>query len=111
MGDGGCPGSRPIHSSDWVPPGGWAVGPWHRTTCASLPSGGIRDDEHQANKYRDTLHHKVPGTKIETLMLGAGRDPKVPSHYETEALRVASFVELVAQAREELKWRLGQLQS
>jgi hypothetical protein len=70
-----------------------------------------RDDEHQANKYRDTLHHQVPGTKIEILMLGRGRDPKLSSHYETEGLRVASFVELAARAREELTWLLGQLRS
>ena len=70
-----------------------------------------RDDEHQANIYRDALHHQVPGTKIEILMLGGGRDPKVSSHYETAGLRVASLVELVAQARHELTWLLDQLRA
>jgi hypothetical protein len=68
-----------------------------------------RDDEHQANMYRDALHHKVPGTKIEILMLGGGRDARVSGHYETAGLRVASFVEMVAQARNELTWLLEQL--
>lgn len=70
-----------------------------------------RDDENQANKYRDALQQSVPGKRIDVLLIGGGRDPKISSHYETGSLRVASFVELAAQAREDLTWLMQQLRA
>lgn len=67
-----------------------------------------RDDENQAIKYRDDLAPQVPGGTIEVLMVGGSRDPKVTTRYETEKLRVVSFVELVAHARNELEWLVAQ---
>jgi hypothetical protein len=68
-----------------------------------------RDDENQANKYRDKLQPWVPSKKIKVLMIGGGRDLKVSTYYETDDLQVAAYVELAAQARDELTWLLEQL--
>jgi hypothetical protein len=86
----------------------------NQQTCLLIefkrPSRSItRDDENQANKYRDNLQPFVPGTKIEVLVIGGGRDLRVSTHYEMNELRVASFVELAVQARGDLTWLLGQL--
>lgn len=53
----------------------------------------------------------MPGGTIEVLMVGGSRDPKVATRYETDKLRVVSFVELVAHARNELEWLVAQLKA
>jgi hypothetical protein len=76
------------------------------------PSHAIgREDETQAHKYRDDLSPKIANGTISVAVIGGSRDPSVATRYKTDDLRVLTYVDLVAVAREELGWLVNQLRA
>lgn len=71
------------------------------------PSKAIdRDDENQAEKYRDDLITKFQ--PIEILMIGKGRASSVDPRSAPPDLTVVSYAQLISTARAQLDWLLQQ---
>lgn len=68
-----------------------------------------RDDENQAEKYRDELARKYPD--IDVVIVGRERSQKVDAQYEKPHLRVISWSHLISTARHEISWLLEHLRS
>jgi hypothetical protein len=62
-----------------------------------------RQDEAQAQTYRDELARYLPAKAIDIIVLG-GKRASVDTHYDTPALRVVSYSDVISQARGELDW-------
>ena len=72
------------------------------------PSKSItRDDEAQAQKYRDDLSRSFEG--IEVLLLGQKRTSGTLPGHDAPGLRVLSYASLISSARRELEWLLKEL--
>ena len=67
-----------------------------------------RDDENQAEKYRDDLTPKF--TSIDILLIGKERDKRLSSQYDRPDVKIMSYVDLLSRARTQLNWLLTQLQ-
>jgi len=66
-----------------------------------------RDDEAQAEKYRDQLSKKYPD--IDVVIVGRERAQKVDPQYEKPRLRVVTWSHLISAARLEIAWLLEHL--
>jgi hypothetical protein len=66
-----------------------------------------RDDENQAEKYRDDLTPKFG--RIEIILLGHSQDQRISSHYDREGIKLLSYASLVSNARYQLGWLLKEL--
>ncbi|WP_140793784.1 ATP-binding protein [Myxococcus xanthus] len=66
-----------------------------------------RDDQSQAEKYRDTLiAHFTP---LEILVIGGKTSPQMNTNYMPTDLKVASYAQVVARAEAQLKWLVTQI--
>ena len=73
------------------------------------PSHSInRDDEAQAIKYRDDLSQHVGGP-IDIIVMGGKRSHRMSPQYGADRVTVATYTDLIAQARAQLAWLLSQL--
>jgi hypothetical protein len=68
-----------------------------------------RDDENQAEKYRDDLteHFK----DIEIIVIGGKRDTKLATEYSAKGIQLVSYADVISQARTELSALVQQLQA
>jgi hypothetical protein len=66
-----------------------------------------RDEENQAEKYRDDLTPVFPA--IEILVLGGQRHPSLPDRYDRADVKLKSYTELVSNARTNLDWLVKEL--
>ncbi|MAT59738.1 MAG: phosphonate ABC transporter permease [Ignavibacteriae bacterium] len=70
----------------------------------------VRDDENQAEKYRDDLNEFIHN-EIEIFVIGGKVDSKIDSKYTQESIKLLSFSETVSKAMNQLNWLLGELKS
>ena len=70
----------------------------------------VRDDENQAEKYRDDLNEFIH-SEIEIIVIGGKVDSKIDSKYTQESIRLLSFSETISKAMNQLNWLLGALKS
>ncbi len=68
-----------------------------------------RFDEAQAATYRDEIASYVAGGAIDALVVGGRRDGAAATVYDSPRLRVMTYVDVVAQARDELMWLVSEL--
>lgn len=66
-----------------------------------------RDDENQAEKYRDDLTARFG--KISILLLGKERQQTISNYYDRDDIKVLSYSSLVSRARTQLQWLVRQL--
>ncbi|NUM77622.1 hypothetical protein HUU40_24935 [candidate division KSB1 bacterium] len=66
-----------------------------------------RDEENQAEKYRDDLTPNFG--KINVIVLGGRVDYKVSVHYERSDVKLTSYNSLVSSARSQLDWLIKEL--
>lgn len=66
-----------------------------------------RDDETQATKYRDDLRRQF--SKIEVVVVGAGRAASVDSNTTMPGMTVLSYAELLSAARSRIEWLVSHL--
>ena len=70
----------------------------------------VRDDENQAEKYRDDLNEFIH-TEIEIIVIGGKVDSKIDSKYTQESIKLLSYSETISKAINQLNWLLGELKS
>lgn len=63
-----------------------------------------RQDEAQAQQYRDDLAPYLPAKPIDVIVLGGSRDATMDTRYETTRLRIHSYNDIISQARYDLEW-------
>jgi hypothetical protein len=68
-----------------------------------------RFDEAQAATYRDEIASYVSGSAIDVLVVGGRRDGAAATAYDPPRLRVVTYVDVVAKARDELMWLVSEL--
>ena len=68
-----------------------------------------RDDENQAEKYRDDLVPRFGAMDI--MVVGKKVSSKISSHYDREDIKLLSYSLLISNARVELEWLLKNLTS
>jgi hypothetical protein len=74
------------------------------------PSKDItRDDQRQAQEYRDDLEPKFGVGSIEIMMLGRGRDVSVLHQNDPPRMKVFGYEALISSARTELDWLIKEL--
>ena len=66
-----------------------------------------RDDENQAEKYRDDLTPKFG--KIIIIVLGKRKSERISEHYKTEDIKLLSYDSIISNARTQLNWLLREL--
>ncbi|MBN2286339.1 MAG: DUF4263 domain-containing protein [Tissierellales bacterium] len=66
-----------------------------------------RQDESQAQEYRDDLSKKFKN--IEILVIGKERHQSVEQQYRTSSLTSTSYADILSRSRSELQWLLSQL--
>jgi hypothetical protein len=66
-----------------------------------------RDDENQAEKYRDDLTPRFGS--IDILIIGGKRSTKLPSQYDRDGVKIMTYEALISRARTQLNWLLNQL--
>lgn len=67
-----------------------------------------RDEENQAEKYRDDLYEYFP-TEIEIVVIGKNVDPKIDSRYVQKNIRLTSYSNILSNARSQINWLLKEL--
>ena len=68
-----------------------------------------REDENQAEEYRDDLTPRFG--KMDIIVLGKERDPKISLHYEKDDIKILSYTDIISRARTEFNWLLKELKS
>jgi hypothetical protein len=66
-----------------------------------------RDDENQAEKYRDDLTPRL-GT-IEILVVGGKKSPRIQAQYSRDDVKLTTYEAVFSRARTQLDWMLKQL--
>jgi hypothetical protein len=66
-----------------------------------------RDDENQAEKYRDDLALRL-GT-IDILVIGGKKSPKIQAQYVRSDIKLTTYEDIFSTARTQLRWLLKQL--
>lgn len=66
-----------------------------------------RDDENQAEKYRDDLTSKFG--RISVIVLGKQKSSRISEHYSTEDIQLLSYDSIVSNARTQLNWLISEL--
>lgn len=68
-----------------------------------------RDDENQAEKYRDDLTPDFGGMDI--IVIGGKVNPKISSHYSRDDITLISYPKLISDARVKLEWLINGLKT
>lgn len=66
-----------------------------------------RDDENQAEKYRDDLTPNFGAMNI--MVIGKDVDPKISTHYESKDIQLLAYSNIISQARLQLQWLIDEL--
>ncbi len=70
-----------------------------------------RDEQGQAEKYRDDLNLIFPNSHITVLVLGKSLNPKISTKYENETIVLDSYKSLVSKARNRMTWLIKELKN
>lgn len=70
-----------------------------------------RDEQSQAEKYRDDLNTLFPNSHITVLVLGKSLNPKMSTKYENETIILDSYRSLISKARNRMNWLVKELKS
>jgi hypothetical protein len=70
-----------------------------------------RDDENQAEKYRDDLHSQLGIADIEIMVIGGSVSNSINSRYINENIKLLTFTNIIGKARARLAWLLKELNS
>ena len=70
-----------------------------------------RDEQSQAEKYRDDLNTLFPNSQITVLVLGKSLNPKMSTKYENETIILDSYRSLISKARNRMNWLVKELKS
>lgn len=70
-----------------------------------------RDDENQAEKYRDDLSEKLGNSHIEIWLVGGKVNSKISNNIynKTENIKLLTFKNIIHQARHQIDWLLNEL--
>jgi hypothetical protein len=68
-----------------------------------------RDEQGQAEKYRDDLNTMFPNSHITVLVLGKSLNPKMTTKYSNETIVLDSYRSLVSKARNRMNWLVKEL--
>lgn len=68
-----------------------------------------RDEQSQAEKYRDDLNTMFPNSHITVLVLGKSLNPKITTKYSNETIILDSYRSLVSKARNRMNWLVKEL--
>ncbi|MFT6810724.1 MAG: hypothetical protein ACJA01_003969 [Saprospiraceae bacterium] len=68
-----------------------------------------RDEQGQAEKYRDDLNTMFPNSHITVLVLGKSLNPKMSTKYDNETIVLDSYRNLVNKARSRMDWLVKEL--
>lgn len=68
-----------------------------------------RDEQAQAEKYRDDLNTIFPNSHITVLVLGKSVNPKIHSRYNNETILLDSYKSLVSKSRNRMNWLIKEL--
>lgn len=66
-----------------------------------------RDDENQAEKYRDDLTSTFG--RMDILVIGKSRSPRISAHYDRGDIQIRSYADVISTARRQLDWLLEEL--
>ncbi|MFY0698706.1 MAG: ATP-binding protein [Balneola sp.] len=70
-----------------------------------------RDEQSQAEKYRDDLNIIFPNSHITILVLGKSLSPKITTKYENETIVLDSYKSVVSRARNRMNWLVKELKN
>ena len=70
-----------------------------------------RDDENQAEKYRDDLITYLGQRKMRILVVGGRLDSRVKSLYSSKEVAMATYRDVVSRARSQIDWLLNELKA
>ena len=70
-----------------------------------------RDEQAQAEKYRDDLNKLFPNSEISVLVLGKSVNSKIDSKYRNETIILDSYQSLISEARSRMDWLMKDLKS
>lgn len=68
-----------------------------------------RDEQGQAEKYRDDLNTMFPNSHITVLVLGKSLNPKLSTKYGNETIILDSYRSIVGKARNRMNWLVKEL--
>jgi hypothetical protein len=68
-----------------------------------------RDEEAQANKYRDDMISIFPNSFVSILILGKSVNPKMDSKYKSSLVTFDSYKSMISKARTRLNWLFKEL--
>lgn len=68
-----------------------------------------RDEQGQAEKYRDDLNTMFPNSHITVLVLGKSLNPKLTTKYGNETIVLDSYRSLISKARNRMNWLVKEL--
>jgi hypothetical protein len=66
-----------------------------------------RDDENQAEKYRDDLTPDFGAMDI--MVIGGKVDHRISAHYESKSIELLAYSNVISQARAQLQWLIDEL--
>lgn len=70
-----------------------------------------RDEQAQAEKYRDDLNTMFPNSHITVLILGKSLNPKITTKYENQTIVLDSYRSVVSKARNRMNWLIKELKN
>lgn len=68
-----------------------------------------RDEQGQAEKYRDDLNTMFPNSHITVLVIGKSLNPKMSTKYGNETIILDSYRSLISKARNRMNWLVKEL--
>lgn len=68
-----------------------------------------RDEQSQAEKYRDDLNTMFPNSHIVVMILGKSVNPKIDTKYNNDTIILDSYRNLVSEARNRMNWLVKEL--
>lgn len=70
-----------------------------------------RDEQAQAEKYRDDLNTLFPNSQITVLVLGKSLNTEISTKYENERIVLDSYQNLISKSRNRMKWLVKELKN
>jgi hypothetical protein len=70
-----------------------------------------RDEQGQAEKYRDDLNTMFPNSQITVLVLGKSLNPKISTKYGNETIVLDSYRSIISKARNRMNWLIKELKT